>query len=177
MLFRSIELVKNFASQAVIAMENARLLGELRDSLEQQTASAEILRVISASPTDIQPVLDAIAKAACRSCGAPDAMVSLREGDDVVVKAHQGTLSATMGLRRPISSAILAGRAMIQRQTQQIEDVDALDPAVHAGVMALAKEHKWRASAAAPLLAEGQAVGVIILRKPEPGPQIGRAHV
>ena len=78
---RQIELLETFASQAVIAIENVRLFTELRESLEQQTATAEILRVISQSPTDVEPVLKAVAGAALRFCGADDAMVILREDD------------------------------------------------------------------------------------------------
>src|SRR6185369_15245987 len=84
-----VELLKTFADQAVIAIRNARLFNDLREALEQQTATADILRVISQSPTDVTPVLTAVAEAALKFCGARDALVSLREGDNWVVGAHK----------------------------------------------------------------------------------------
>jgi GAF domain-containing protein len=122
---RQVELLETFAAQAVIAIENVRLFSELRqrtddlsDALEQQTAMADILNVISRSPTDVQPVLDAIAKAAVRFCGAPDAIVTLRENDETVVRAHEGVLTATLGLRRAIGdSGNVGGRAMREKRT------------------------------------------------------------
>ena len=87
-----IKLLETFADQAVIAIENVRLFQELKESLEQQTATSEILGVIASSPTDIQPVLDAVAENAARLCDATDAVIHRVDGDKLRSVANYGSL-------------------------------------------------------------------------------------
>jgi hypothetical protein len=101
----------------VIAIENVRLFTELKEALEQQTATSEILRAISQSPTDVQPVLEAVVKAAVRFCGAEDASITLREGNEFTVAAHDGVLASTVGSRRPINRQTGVGRAILDGRT------------------------------------------------------------
>ena len=106
---RRSRMVQTFADQAVIAIENVRLFNELEkrnrdltEALEQQTATSEILRVISQSPTDLQAVLDAVAENAARLCGEGDGAVNLVEGDHLVVAAKSASIASPVGEHVPI---------------------------------------------------------------------------
>src|SRR5262245_16714405 len=167
---QQIGLVKTFADQAVIAIENARLFNELKESLEQQTATSEILGVIASSPTDIQPVFDTILANAARLCGAPDAGISLVEQDVYRVTAICGSAPArVVGETRPIDRGSVVGRAIVDGQTMHIHDIREVeadfwrvkDTAVRLGI---------RTMLATPLLRDGVAVGVIHLRRLEVRP-------
>ena len=119
-----IKLLETFADQAVIAIENVRLFQELKESLEQQTATSEILGVIASSPTDIQPVLDVVAENAARLCDATDAVIIRVEGDVLRLVAHMGEPAAAR--RMPPSLAVRrSGRAIIDRQTIHVHDLAA----------------------------------------------------
>src|SRR5262249_37370086 len=92
-----IKLLETFADQAVIAIENVRLFQELKESLEQQTATSEVLGVIASSPTDIQPVLDVLAASAARLCESNDALIHRVDGDLLRRVAHYGDVPAPLG--------------------------------------------------------------------------------
>ena len=120
---KQIALAKTFADQAVIAIENVRLFTELEarnreltEALEQQTATAEILRVISSSPTDLQPVMDVVAESAARFCGATDASILRLEGESLrLVAAHgpQPTTTADRRDHRGHALGSVAGRVVL----------------------------------------------------------------
>src|SRR5262249_6347757 len=117
-----IKLLETFADQAVIALENVRLFQELKESLEQQTATSEILGVIASSPTDIQPVLDTVAEHAAHLCESVDAQIYRVEGDNVQKVANYGTISTVIaiGETRLLSRSFLPGRAILDRQVIHI---------------------------------------------------------
>jgi signal transduction histidine kinase/putative methionine-R-sulfoxide reductase with GAF domain len=165
-----IKLLKTFADEAVIAIENVRLFQELKESLEQQTATSEILGVIASSPTDIQPVLDVVAESAARVCGANDAVIRLVEGDMLRTVAHHGSiaLSQAAGLE-PLDHGWIPARAVIDRQTIHIHDIAAVESEFPKS-WARARHEGIHTMLTTPLLREGIAIGVIHIRRTEVRP-------
>jgi len=127
---KQIELVTNFAAQAVIAIENTRLLNELRDSLDQQTATSQVLGVISSSPTDVQPVFDAIASSSVNLCGAGYCIVYSFDGKMISVVAHHNLDRVALDALRQLwpmapDARALIGRTILDRQVLHVSDVAA----------------------------------------------------
>src|SRR5262249_21661378 len=124
-----IELLKTFADQAMIAIENVRLFTETKEALEQQTATAEILRVISSSPTDIQPVFETIVHSAVRLCGGLFGGVLRYDGELVHMAANvnftpAGQEAYRRFYPRPLSRETASGRAILDRAVIVIPDVE-----------------------------------------------------
>jgi PAS domain S-box-containing protein len=160
-----IELVKTFADQAVIAMENVRLFDELRETLEQQTATAEVLQIIvNSSPGNLEPVFDALLERATRLCGADFAAITIRDGDIFRYVAAHGTTDEVSALLRSYrivpGRGTIAGRVVLAGEVVHIADC-AADPEYEATrVAALAGS---RTALGVPLLRDGEVVGTFAL--------------
>jgi signal transduction histidine kinase len=168
---KEIALAQTFADQAVIAIENVRLFNETNEALEQQTAISEVLRVISATTTDIEPVFSAIMDSAMRLFGAPIAAVFRYDGRLVHLVATRGWSNASIEDAKrlypaPPNPHMSSGRAILSGQTQTIFDTHD-DPAYDPTTAQLGQ---WRRMIAAPMLKEGRALGVVTIAWPEPGP-------
>src|SRR4030095_3174369 len=174
---RQIDLVKTFADQAVIAIENVRLFQELEarnrdliEALDQQTATSEILRVIASSPTDLQPVLDAIVASASRVCGGGDVNIRLIEENVLRPGARYGSLPVFTTRDLAIERGTVLGRCIIPRDSIHVEDMYSAAgmefPLSHASRDRIGA----RSVLATPLLREGVAIGGIMILRTEVRP-------
>ncbi|MCU0923856.1 MAG: GAF domain-containing protein, partial [Burkholderiaceae bacterium] len=169
---RQAALLKTFADQAVIAIENVRLFNETREALERQTATAEILKVISASPTDVQPVLEAVAERSGLLCRAEGSRVWLPEGDHLRAMTNYGRGYEAIAQAEllPIRGGSIGGRAFVERRCVHVEDVLPLIDSEYPDVRELQARYGFRTVLAVPMLRDGVSVGVISLLRNEVRP-------
>ncbi|WP_442895641.1 GAF domain-containing protein [Bradyrhizobium sp. AZCC 1719] len=176
---KQISLLQTFADQAVIAIGNVRLFEEvqartrdLQEALTYQTGSANILQVIASSPTDLDPVLQSIVESACDLCAASDAVVQLRDGDDLRFRAHHGPIDINVE-KWPIGRDWAAGRAFLDQTTVHVTDVFSEQANDFAGSRELSHHTGGdgvRTVLSVPLLREGESLGALTLRRQEVEP-------
>ncbi|TMG55922.1 MAG: GAF domain-containing protein [Chloroflexi bacterium] len=166
-----ISLLETFADQASIAIENVRLFNETKEALERQTATSEILRVIAGSPTEVQPVLDAIAESAARVCGASDVHVYRVEKDVLRQWAHFGPIPGlNEGETLPLSRGSLIGRCILDRHAIHLRNAADLDPAEYPISVQLQRRWGYRTTLSVPLIRNGVGIGGIAIRRMEVQP-------
>jgi signal transduction histidine kinase len=169
---KELELVETFSDQAVIAIENVRLFNETKEALGRQTATSEILRVISSSPTDVQPVFDVIVERAVHLCGARFGRVYRYDGDLIHLVAGYGLGTAGLSavhrvFPRPASADTIVGGVILTRRPALIRDIER-----EAGVPALSRQMiktlETRSQVTIPMLRAGEPIGAMTIGWAEP---------
>ena len=167
---KQIALLKTFADQAVIAIENVRLFNELKESLEQQTATSEILGVIASSPTEIQPVLDADRKTQREFADSDDALIRLARGRRWSWRRTWNDSTNGSARKTLLDARTVGSRAMLTRQTIHIPDIQAEVKSNFRMRTGLRQSRGKHERSCTPLLREGIAIGVINIRRTEVRP-------
>jgi GAF domain-containing protein len=171
-----VQLLRTFADQAVIAIENARLFDEvqaktreLTQALTYQTGSSNILSVIASSPTDVGPVLKAIVESACELCDAYDAIVRLKDGNDLNLNAHHGPMPVSFE-KLPINRNSLSGRSVVDKMPIHVHDVLSAEGDEFPDAQRISRPQGNRTILSVPLLRENESIGAIVLRRTEAHP-------
>ena len=173
-----LRLLTTIAASLGTALENARLFDEVQkknieitEALQQQTATSNVLRAIAGSPTEIPPVLDAVAENAARLCEANDVQIYRVDGDQLRQITHYGPLPALKDSETlPLVPGLVTGRAVLEHRTIHIEDAQKLSEIDYPESVKLQKLLSHRTTIATPLLKEGQAMGAIVVRRNEVRP-------
>jgi two-component system, NtrC family, sensor kinase len=170
---KQIELATTFADQAAIAIENVRLFDEvqaktrdLSEALVHQTGSEKILGVIASSPTNVEPVFKAIVETACELCDAYDAILRLKDGDQLVFSAHHGNIPIT-SYTVPIHRDRPTARALLEKKSIHVHDLLSAEGDEYHPTQQDARQGRFHTILCVPLLRENEGIGVIALRRRE----------
>ena len=172
---RSGALLQTFADQAVIAIENVRLFNETKEALERQTATTEVLKVISESPTDVQPVFDIIAERAARLTGAQYGLVFRFDGElihvvELVRRRSRGLSDLMRVFPMPADGPALAARAIRTGEVVNMADLLAESDADYPPVMKESvRKAGFRSGMSVPMLHDQRVIGAINVNRAEPG--------
>jgi GAF domain-containing protein len=172
-----ISLLETFADQAVIAIENSRLLEELHErnretqaALEHRNATSEVLEIISRAPPLLQPVFDGIVERTARLCAAPSAFIQLVEDGTLrLVAAHGLVVDRSRAVPIPIDATVPSGRAVLERETVHVAAMIEEYAGLYPGAVEFTRRQGWDAVSglAVPLLRGGQVIGVVVTARPD----------
>jgi PAS domain S-box-containing protein len=168
-----VRLLQAIANSMAVALENARLFDEIQksnreisDSLAQQTAISDILRTLAGTPTDMKPVLHAVAKHAAQLTEANDVQIYQVDGDQLRQITHFGPLPALQdGEGLPLVPGLVAGRVVLERRTIHLEDARKLSKEEYPESVKLQRRLGHRTTLGVPLIRDGQAIGLIVVRR------------
>jgi len=167
---KQVALLRTFADQAVIAIENVRLFNETKESLDQQTATSEILRVISDSPGDVKPILDAVAERATRLCEATAAAIYVLEGATLRRHAFHGPAELEGVETLPYNPGTLTGRTIAEGKPIHIQDLERVQAEFPMTWELAQRFGRHQTMLAVPLMREGRPFGSMFLRRTEVRP-------